>query len=423
MVYLIEIFVSEVLGKPIIDRAEVEIGRVKDLVVSIGETFPKVTGILTVLKDKKKEAIILMGEIDLIGKQFVTTKATQDRVVFTTLREGELLLNRDVMDKQIVDIEGARVVRVNDLKIAKVGEEVRLIAASIGFRGAARRLGLEGFFERLTALFGRKLPEALIPWNYVEPLTTSLARVKLTIARPRVPELHPADIASIISQVHSEERTAIFSLLSDKTAAEALHELEPKIQAFLLTTIDTKKALSIIEKMPVDEVADVLGDLPEEKTEELLRLMRKRKAEEVRRLIHHHEETAGGLMTTEYIALPQTLTVEETINRIREMAPHAETIYYLYVVDEAERLTGVLSLRNLIIAKPEIPLSEIMVKEVISVEPEVRQKQVADLISKYNLLALPVVDKESKILGIVTVDDVVDFILPPIARRGRLMLG
>jgi Mg/Co/Ni transporter MgtE len=188
-------------------------------------------------------------------------------------------------------------------------------------------------------------------------------------------------------------------------------------------TVDTKRALGIIEKMPVDEVADVLGDLPEEKAEELLRLMRVKKAAEVRKLLTHNEETAGGLMTTEFIAIPQTFTVQQTIEKMRELAPGAETIYYIYVVDEVEKLAGVLSLRNLIISLPEVSIAEIMVKEPFSVSPEMNQRQVAEIISKYNLLAVPVLDPEKRILGIVTVDDVIDFVLPPISRRKREMLG
>jgi len=230
-------------------------------------------------------------------------------------------------------------------------------------------------------------------------------------------------IATIISQVHAEEKTEIFRELSEKTAAEALHELEPMIGAMLLLTVDTKRALNILEKMPVDEIADLLGDLPEEKSEELLRLMKVKKANQVRSLLKHPEETAGGLMTTEFISLPHTFSAQDTINKLRELAPDAETIYYLYIVNEQGKLVGVLSLRVLIVVPPETPISNIMVKEVISVEPSTSQKDVADIISKYNLLAVPVVNEEKKIIGIVTVDDVVDFIIPPVSRRKRHMLG
>jgi len=420
MVLFSEMFVSELIGVPVVDRLQENIGKVEDIIITLGETFPRVTGLLVkVTADGGKEQVILMGEIDLIGRQFVSTRTTRDQVVFTTLRGEEVLLGRDVMDQQIVDLEGARVIRVNDLKLAKVEQDVRLIAADVGFRGILRRLKLEKMVESFLGLFGKKIPEQLIGWDHVQ----SLAKGQITVPSRSLADLHPADIAQVISQVQTEKRTEIFSALTEKTAAEALHELEPLLGAVLISALDTKKALRILEKMPVDEVADIIGDLPQEKAEELLRLMRVRRSEEVKKLLKHRDETAGGLMTTEFITLPQDLTVEQVIARLRELAPNAETIYYLYVIDGAGKLVGVLSLRNLIIAPPEKKIEEIMIKDCITVYPEMNQKEVADIISKYNLLAVPVVDKEGKILGIVTVDDVMDFILPPFARRKRQMVG
>jgi CBS domain-containing protein/rRNA processing protein Gar1 len=420
MVLFSEMFVSELIGDPVVDRVQESIGRVKDIIITLGEVFPKVTGLLITLSgEKKEEKVLLIGEIDLVGRQFVSTRATKDRVPLTSLREGEVLLLRDVIDQQIVDLEGARVIRVNDLKLAKVDQDVRLIAADVGLSGMLRRLGLEKFVSLLIGLFRRKIPEQLIGWDHVQ----SLSGGRIAIPTQTISDLHPADVAQIISQVQTEKKAEIFSTLSEKTAAEALHELEPVLGAVLISTLDTKKALGVLEKMPVDEVADIIGDLPSEKAEELLRLMRPRKSGSVRKLLKHRDETAGGLMTTEFVSLPQNLTVEQVIAKLRETAPDAETIYYIYVVDEAERLVGVLSLRNLIISAPDKQISEIMIKDCITVSPEMNQREVADVISKYNLLAVPVVDKENKIMGIITVDDVMDLILPPVSRRKRQMLG
>ena len=420
MVLFSEMFVSELIGDPVVDRVQENIGHVKDIVITLGDVFPRVTALLVTLSgEKREEKVLLIGEIDLIGKQFVSTRATKDRVALTTLRPDEVLLMRDVIDQQIVDLQGARVIRVNDLKLAKVDQDVRLIAADVGLRGMLRRLGLEGIGGWVVGLLGKKIPEQLIGWDHVQNLSGG----KIAVPSKSITDLHPADVAQIISQVQTEKKAEIFSSLSDKTAAEALHELEPVMGAVLVSALDTKKALGILEKMPVDEAADIIGDLPIEKAEELLRLMRPRKANEVRKLLKHRDETAGGLMTTEYISLPQNMTVEQVISKLRETAPDAETIYYIYVVDEAERMVGVLSLRNLIISAPEKRISEIMIKDCITVSPEMNQREVADVISKYNLLAVPVVDQERKIHGIITVDDVMDLILPPVSRRKRQMLG
>jgi CBS domain-containing protein/sporulation protein YlmC with PRC-barrel domain len=423
MVLFSEMFISDLKGDPVVDRLQESVGEVKDYVITVGEVFPKVSGLLVHVYDKGEDLVVLMGEIDLIGKQFIVTKSLKDRIVFTKPRADELLLWSDLMDKQIVDTEGARVIRINDLKLGKIGQDIRLIAADVGLRGLLRRLRWLGFFDFILGIFGKKVPDTLIGWDHVEQLKTGKVKGRITVPAKHISELHPADIANIISQVHSEERTAIFTSLADKTAAESLHELEPKIQALLLLTVDTKKALGVLEKMPLDEVADVLGDIPSEKANQFLRLMKPKKAKEVRELLTHPEETAGGLMTTEFVSMPSNLTAQQSIDKMRQMAPDAETIYYIYVVDEAEKLIGVLSLRQLIVSPPDVLLAAIMEKDIITVEAEMNQRDVAEVVSKYNLLAVPVVDKENKMEGIVTVDDVIDFILPPISRRIRHMLG
>lgn len=425
MVLFSEMFVSELVGKPVIDRFEERVGQVKDILVATGagHAFPQVSGLLVELDGSGNRRVILIGDVDMVGRQFVSTKTVRERIPFGQLKQDDILLCRDILDKQIVDIKGARVVRVNDIKLAKAEEEIRLIAVDIGMFGILRRLGLEKFASSILKFFRIKTAQSLIGWNFVEFLKSDVSGSKLTIPHKRVEELHPSDIANIISDVHSNGKTEIFASLPDKTAAEALHELSPKIQAFLLTTIDTKKALGILNRMPVDEAADVLGDLPEERAEGLLRLIRPKKAEGIMKLLKHHDETAGGLMTTEFISFPENLTVEETINKLRGQAPDAETIYYLYVVNGEQRLTGALSLRKLIVSKPGTTLSEIMIKDLITVPVDANQKHVADIISKYNLLAVPVVGPDGKLLGIVTVDDVMDFILPPISKRKRQMLG
>ncbi len=423
MIYFTDMYASQLLGQTITDRIEAKIGKVKDIVIDPSEQFPKVIGFLTKIENQGKDKIILLSELNFISKNVISCAKLKEEISFAPNRDNEIFVVRDLLDKQILDIHGSKVVRVNDIKFAKIGEEIRLIAADVGIRGILRRLKVEDIIINFLSAFGVRLKEELIGWNYVEPFKTDIAKLKLVVPYKGMSKLHPADIASIISQVHTEEKTAIFESLSTETAAEALHELEPKIQAYLIGTLDTKKALSIIEKMPSDEAADVLGDLSEEKATELLRLMKTKKAQEVQSLLKHGEETAGGLMTTEFVTIPANFNVAQTIERLRELAPSAETIYYLYVTDEENHLIGVLSLRNLIIASQDKPIIDICSTNVITVKANDSQRKVADVISKYNLLAAPVVDDQNKILGIVTVDDVVDFIIPPLARRKRMSVG
>ncbi len=423
MIYFNDMYAREIVGQSIVDKTEEKIGVIKDIVIEVGQQFPKVVGFLIKSHPSKREKFVLISEVNFISRKTITLKSKKADIAYGHLREGDMFLQRDLMDKQIVDIHGSKVVRVNDLKLSRVGDDILLVAADVGIKGILRHLNLENFAENVMAIFNKTLKDELIGWNYVEPLQTDIARLKLVVPFQGVAQLHPADIASIISQVHTDEKTAIFGILTTEKAAEALHELEPHIQAFLVSTLETKKALAIIEKMPSDEVADVLGDLPEEKANELLRLMKTKKAHEVQELLKHGEETAGGLMTTEFITIPQSYTARQTIEKLRDITPSAETIYYLYVTDDDNVLVGVLTLRNLIVSKEDAIVNDIMVQRLISVNPEMNQRQVAEVISKYNLLAVPVLDKTNHILGIITVDDVVDFIIPPLARKKRMSVG
>ncbi len=231
--------------------------------------------------------------------------------------------------------------------------------------------------------------------------------------------MHPADIAEIISQVSHKEGASFFKGLDVETAAEALSELQPDVQAAIITGMDTDKAADIIEEMPPDEAADVLSDLPVEKAKEILEQMEKEEAEDIQELLSHEEDTAGGLMTNEFIAYPPETTVKDAIDRFRKDAEEVETVYYIYVVDVNEKLLGVVSLRDLILGDPDANLSDIMETKLKTVTPDTDEVDVAEIVSKYNLVALPVVDTEGTLLGIVAVDDILDRILPPAAKRKR----
>jgi Mg2+ transporter MgtE len=324
-----------------------------------------------------------------------------------------------MLDKQIVDIDGAKLVRVNDLELGDVSGKLCLVAADIGLRGILRRLGVEARGEKVLSLFGYKLQCKLIGWNYLQTVQPRLSKLTLTISGSKVAKLHPADLAEIISEVSQKERTAIFGSLDVETAAEALHELEPRVQADILEDMTNEKASDILEQMPPDEAADVLGDLPEARAQELIQLMDKDEAEDVQELLEHEDNTAGGLMTTEFLSFTPDLTVEDAIRELRLAAPDVETIYYLYIVDEEERPVGVLSFKNLILAKPNSMIKDIMNTPVMTVPLDADQDTVAEFISKYNLLAAPVVDENNVLKGIVTVDDVVDFLLPTASRKKR----
>jgi Mg2+ transporter MgtE len=257
----------------------------------------------------------------------------------------------------------------------------------------------------------------------VDPIHSDISAVKLRISHRKLARMHPADIADVVERLSLQQRDAVFASLDDETAADALEELSPEDQADILERLDPERAADILEEMKPDEAADLLSDLPEHQQEALLDMMEAREADEVEELLAYGEDTAGGLMTTEYVGLSADLTAAQAIDKLRELEPNAESVYYVYVVDEQENLQGVLSLRDLIVAKPDTPIRDIMITNVIRVSPGAATEDVTDIMRKYNLLAVPVVDDDGHMEGIVTVDDALDTVLAAGGRRRARIFG
>jgi len=245
----------------------------------------------------------------------------------------------------------------------------------------------------------------------VDTVESNLDSVKLRISHQKLARMHPADIADVAERLSARQRHAIFTTLNDEVAADTLQEMDPEDQVDILERLDPERAADILEEMDPDEAADLLADLSEERAEALLEKMDDDDAEEVEELLAYRENTAGGLMTTEYVTVTSDLTALESIERIRSLEPNAESIYYIYVVDRHENLIGVLSLRDLIVAPTTQPVVDFMNREVISVSLDTSDRDVAEVIRKYNLLAVPVVDVDDHLEGIITVDDVMETLL------------
>jgi len=412
-----ELFVSEILRKPVLDPKGEELGKVRDIVVVRGEAFPKVTALI--LEKKKSLLNLPWTGLNIFNKRIISSNIYTESLQTYEFNEKDLLIVRDIFDKQIVDANGAKVVRVNDVKLEGYDSEALLIAVDVGMRGIMRRLGFERGGEDVMRIFKKHLSYNLISWTYIQPLEPKLTKISLTVPRQMVSELHPADIAEIISQVSHKEGASFFKGLDVETAAEALSELEPDVQAAIITGMDTDKAADIIEEMPPDEAADVLSDLPVDKAKEILEHIEKEEAEDIQELLSHEDDTAGGLMTNDFIAYPPGISVKDAIEKFRKDAEDVETVYYLYITDPDEKLLGVVSLRELLLAPLDAKLSEILETKLKTVTPDTDEIEVAEIVAKYNLVAIPVVDTEGFMLGIVTVDDVIDVILPPSAKRKR----
>lgn len=404
------LYLSQVIGRPALDVDGEPIGKVADLIVAVGERYPPVTGL--VLETDRRKIFLPWSSVvsvDTTGARLRTS--TLDIAKFQQ-RPNEILLRSDLMDRQIVDIDGRRVVRVNDLSLDTVEGSLRLVAVDVGAAGLLRRLGIEGPYRTLARNFRLPVPERFIDWEDVDPVESSIASIKLRVPHARLAELHPADLASIIDQLTPQDRAGVLASLDDEAVADAIEEMEADTQVEVLEDLEPARAADILEEMSPDDAADLVADLSDETRREVLALMETDEAEEVRELLGYPEDSAGGIMTTEFIAVPATLTTAQTIERLRELEPDAETIYYVYVTDDAGRLVGVLSLRDLIVAQPDSPISQVMYDEPVAVGLLATQEEVAQVVARYNLLAVPVVDEDGKLEGIVTVDDAIDTVLP-----------
>jgi len=265
---------------------------------------------------------------------------------------------------------------------------------------------------RIWSWFGRRPHERLISWEHVHSLDPTSQQLKLDLERDKLRRLNPADLADILGELSAIDRATVVSSLDDETAAAALEEMDFELQQAVLNSLEDEKAADILEEVDPDDAADLVGDLPKERADQLLELMEPEEASDVKELLKYPDETAGGLMTPEFIGVPAGMAAQEAIGYIRKAGEEAETIYYCYVLDSQRRLIGVFSLRDLIVAPPTRVIDDIMVRDLISVTADTSQEETAGLIARYNLLALPVVDEENRLLGIVTVDDAIEAVLP-----------
>jgi len=409
------LYLSQAIGRPVLDASGEPLGKVDDLIVAVGDRYPPVTG-LVVATDRRR--IFLpwshVARFDASGARLSTD--TIDITRFAQ-RPDEIQLRSDLLDKQIVDIDGRKVVRVNDLRLDDVDGRLHLVAVDVGAAGLLRRLGIEDAYRILARNLRLPTPERYIDWEDVDPVETSIASIRLRVPHAGLTELHPADLATIIDQLAPRDRAGVLAALDDEAVADAIEEMEPDTQVEVLEGLAPERAADILEEMSPDDAADLVADLSDETREELLALMERDEAEELGGLLAYPEDTAGGMMTTEFVAVPADLTASRTIDRLRELEPDAETIYYVYVVDADERLVGVLSLRDLIVAPPATPIGEVMIQEPVAVDVTADRDDVASVVARYNLLAVPVVDAAGRLVGIVTVDDAIDTILPASWRR------
>jgi CBS domain-containing protein len=400
------LYLSQVLGRPIRDLEDERVATIKDVIVRLGEhDHPPVTGV--VARYRRRDFFLPRWRITALSDRGVRLNSDILDLRPFVRREGEVLLARDVLDKQLIDVDGKRVVRVNDVQLIEAGGDWRVTGADVSLQGLWRRLAPAG-------LMGSSRAVEVLDWSDVGYLATDAATVQLKSSSGKLARLHPVEIARLAEALSYHHGSEVVESLDDETAAETLEEMPSERQARIIGDMDEERAADILEWMSPDEAADVLGDLPEEKAEELLGLMEDQEQADVAELLPYEDDTAGGLMTTEFVTLPRDLTSGEALARLREMAETPNMIYYLYVVEGegSWSLVGVIALRNLILADEQMPLADVMRTDIQTAHPNEPANEVAQRIAEYNLLALPVVDETGDILGIITVDDAMEILLP-----------
>lgn len=404
---------TTLLGTPVTSVHGRLRGRLRDIAVETGPEAGRVAGL--VIKTRRGLEIVPSNDV-----RWTPAGALELRpdAALAPLKGDEnfLFLRQDLLDRQIIDVHGRKVVRVNDVNLRwttrdDARDHLRVAEVEVGLRGATRRI-LYGILPKpaLQALLLR-LPARVIPWNFVDLIEVDPARrVKLKIEYERLSQLHPSDIADILEDLAPAEREAVLRTLDEDIAADALEEVEPRLQKSLVAALDDETAAGIVEEMDPSAAADLLAELPEDRSEAILEEMNPEEREEVRELLEFREDSAAGRMTTEYIAVPRNSTVADGIRALRGFEGDPETITEIYLLDENEILRGVVPLARLVLARPETRLEVLAEPRVISCRADKHENDVAELFDKYNLRALPVVDASDRLVGVVEADHVIAFL-------------
>ncbi|MGH4052144.1 MAG: magnesium transporter [Clostridium sp.] len=409
-----EFFLSKILNQNVYDEFDDNIGRLFDIYVTTEQGYPRVIGYkikkaseifnyefktIEICKDDKKMTIRVKGVRDIIPRKF------------------SYLLSKHLLNKQIVDVNGKKVVKVNDLTMNKVGGEIRVVAVESGIIAATRKYKLDGIIRAFYDILGKKPRENSITWESVQSLEMVDHSLKLTEPYGKLTKLHPADLADILEGLDTSARNKIFESLDKEMAAHTLEALQPEVQADILSSINNLRAQEILDEMPNDEIADILDEMKEEDAEKILMNFNKDDEAEIRDLMDYEEEVVGSIMNKDFISFKFNITASETIEILRELQPEDEVIHYIYIVDEDEKLQGSISLRNLVLSSPTQKLKDIMDEKVIKIKDYQDIEEAVELALKYDLISLPVVDDEEKLCGIVIMNDIIEELLSPRWKR------
>ena len=411
-------YLSQILGKKFISYQGELLGKIKDFLIDITlrsgiEPEPLRPKIIAV-KVKSGQHINIYDFSSFEIKRF----KGKIRIICHEINEispetlpNSLWLAENILDKQIVDINGRKLVRVNDIRMVMIPSGTYALAVDVGIEGLLRRIGIERPIQSALGPFKITIPGKLILWDDIETVDFGNASIKLSKATSKLNTLHPSDLADIIEELDKTTRASVFALLDDEKAADVLEEMEPHAQIHLVESLPIEKVADVLEKMPADEVADLLDVIEEDRAEKLLEEMEKESSEEVRELLEYPDKVVGSVMSTDFLTFTEEMTVEQVLLEIRDQKPEPSNIYSIFVVDKNGRLLSSISLMELVIADPDASLRHIMKKKPVSVFDHDKVDTLAELVSKYNLLAVPVINENMTMEGIVVVEDIVEDLL------------
>jgi magnesium transporter len=403
------IYFSRLLGNKLLNEKEGSLGVLHDLVVDVGGQRPRVVAASVGTREGERLVDFSLCRVRPAGGGYAIA-APELKDAFLPA-ENLLYMKKHLLDKQIVDVDGRKLVRVNDLVLDSGPSGSYLVAVDVGLEGLFRRLGVAKPFIRLLGLFHKSLPSKLILWNEVEAVDFSSTQIKLSKAYSKLDGIHPSDLADILEELDHASRVALFNSLDEERAADVLEELQPDVQVKLLENLDEEKAADVLEKMPADEVADILDELRSEKAERLLAEMETAPSSEVRSLMGYPDNSVGSLMSKDYVFFNQSMKVVDALAELRAVKPEAEVVYSVYVLDARGKYVATVSLRDIVVADPEARLGEIMNAVTDPLHDSDDAGSLAELMLKYKLHTAPVVDADGKMAGTIVIEDVLEYVM------------
>ena len=384
------------------------LGELTDWIMNARPTQAELAG-LVILDNEGRERSISLNDVESLGHRYIYLKRSLGECPELAPADDQIRLAEHILDKQVVDTRKKKVYRVNDIEVEQEGERFLVRWVDAGLAGLLNRLGLPESLQPKPGKMQRR-----IAWADVEPLDPDLKS-----SFEKLSKMHPADIADIVEELGVTQGADLLERLDDETAAETLTEVEPEMQSDIMEEIKPQDAADIIEEMEPDDAADLISDLPQETARQIMNEMESEEKAEVQELLQYPEDSAGGIMNNDYLAVTRGLTVEQVLNKFRADQPEPEVAYNLIVTEAGEKLAGMLSLRDLVVAQPQSKIDDLIAADTPSVRPDTPLSEVADLFSKYDLVMLPVVDHARQVLGVITVDDVIELMVPEKWKRSH----